>query len=269
MGHVVDIEGTVTPERIAVLARNKYVFKHLEKKLKECGLSYYYKMSPGAVEFETSQMKIFHLALRIKLNPVDFLHKRELQQALEVDGAFEGGLEELCNIVIDGNHKNLLNAVISLKDDGSNLRRVLKNLKELLYIEDENERQLFYNDVDSFSEHWKHYANKTDRKSLLQFRNSMALGRTHPLTQHKRITLSTVHTMKGQEFDIVFLMGMDNETFPDYRALRAGGAELTQEKNNLYVAITRAKRFLFMTYPQQRLMPWGDYKRRWVSCFLQ
>ena len=97
----------------------------------------------------------------------------------------------------------------------------------------------------------------------------MALGQTHPLTQHSGITLSTVHTMKGQEFDIVFVVGMDDETFPDYRAVRSGGVEMTQEKNNLYVAFTRAKRFLFVTWPQKRMMPWGDYKHRKISQFLK
>jgi DNA helicase-2/ATP-dependent DNA helicase PcrA len=74
--------------------------------------------------------------------------------------------------------------------------------------------------------------------------------------------------MKGQEFDIVFLMGMDDETFPDYRAIRSDGIELIQEKNNLYVAFTRAKRFLYITWPQKRLMPWGDYKYRKISRFI-
>jgi DNA helicase-2/ATP-dependent DNA helicase PcrA len=55
--------------------------------------------------------------------------------------------------------------------------------------------------------------------------------------------------MKGQEFDIVFIIGMDDETFPDYRAVRSGGVELTQEKNNLYVAFTRSKRWLYVTWP--------------------
>ena len=99
----------------------------------------------------------------------------------------------------------------------------------------------------------------------------MALGQTHPLTQHQGITLSTVHTTKGQEFDIVILMGMDDETFPDYRAVQRGGAAMTQEKNNLYVAFTRAKRFLYVTWPQKRLMPWGDNKNRQrsrlINCF--
>ena len=75
--------------------------------------------------------------------------------------------------------------------------------------------------------------------------------------------------MKGQEFDIVFIIGMDDETFPDYRAVRNGGIEMIQEKNNLYVAFTRAKRFLYVTWSQKRMMPWGDSKTRRISRFLE
>jgi superfamily I DNA/RNA helicase len=44
--------------------------------------------------------------------------------------------------------------------------------------------------------------------------------------------------------------------------------ELTQEKNNLYVAFTRSKRWLYVTWPENRTMPWGDSKRRKISRFL-
>ena len=64
-------------------------------------------------------------------------------------------------------------------------------------------------------------------------------------------------------------MGMDNETFPDYRAIKTGGVEMIQEKNNLYVAFTRAKRFLYVTWPEKRMMPWGDIKMRSISSFLK
>ena len=138
-----------------------------------------------------------------------------------------------------------------------------------MFIENENDRFMIYNDIDELLKHWHNYAKKTDTKSLHQFKNAMALGQTHPLSQHTGITLSTVHTMKGQEFDIVFLIGMDDETFPDYRAVRSGGVEMSQEKNNLYVAFTRAKRFLFVSWPQKRMMPWGDYKARKISRFLK
>ncbi len=135
--------------------------------------------------------------------------------------------------------------------------------------EKENEQKLILNDIDELTMHWRQYAIKTEKKSLLQFKNAMALGKTHPLTQKKGITLSTVHTMKGQEYDIVFLMGMDDETFPDYRAIRNDGAELVQEKNNVYVAFTRAKRFLYVTWPAARMMPWGDNRIRRRSRFLE
>lgn len=128
---------------------------------------------------------------------------------------------------------------------------------------------MIFNDINELLKHSHNYAKKTDNKSLHQFKNAMALGQTHPLTQHNGITLSSVHTMKGQEFDIVFIIGMDDETFPDYRAVRSGGIEMTQEKNNPYVAFTRAKRFLYVTYPQKRMMPWGGYKTRRVSRFLK
>jgi len=62
---------------------------------------------------------------------------------------------------------------------------------------------------------------------------------------------------------------MDDETFPDYRAIRSGGTEMVQEKNNAYVAFTRSKRFLYVTWPEKRFMPWGDYKRRNISRFLK
>jgi DNA helicase-2/ATP-dependent DNA helicase PcrA len=64
-------------------------------------------------------------------------------------------------------------------------------------------------------------------------------------------------------------MGMDDETFPDYRAIRNGGIEMTQEKNNLYVAFTRAKRFLYLTWPQKRTMLWGACKSRVIFRFLK
>ena len=123
-------------------------------------------------------------------------------------------------------------------------------------------------DIEELRINWVNYAKKTDHKSLLNFKNSMAIGKTNAFTQNNGVALSTVHTMKGQEYAIVFLMGMDDGTFPDYRAIRTGGKEMTQERNNAYVAFTRAKRFLYITWPGTRIMPWGNIIRREISQFL-
>ena len=264
-----DIEGEIACEKIAVLARNKYIFKQLETQLKENGLPFYYKMTPGAIQFESDLMKIFDLALRVRLNPQDSLHKQRLLSRLKIETTENMNLGDVISQVSDELNKNLITLVTELSDDGSNLKQVLEKFKDNLSVEDENEKYMIFNDIDELLKHWHNYAKKTDSKSLHQFKNAMALGQTHPLTQHSGITLSTVHTMKGQEFDIVFVIGMDDETFPDYRAVRSGGIEMTQEKNNLYVALTRAKRFLYVTWPQKRMMPWGDYKTRKISQFLK
>lgn len=264
-----DIEGDICYEKIAVLARNKYVFNKLELKLKENSIPYYYKMTPGAIKFESDLMKLFDLALRIKINPQDILHKERLLKNLKIDVDQIGNLEAIASILDFGLEKQLLDIASHLNDDGSNFKNLFEQFKKEITIDDDNERKMVINDIDELLNHWTNYAKKTDNKSLHQFKNNMALGKTHPLAQHNGVTLSTVHTMKGQEFDIVFLMGMDDGTFPDYRAINNGGIELTQEKNNLYVAFTRAKRFLYVTWPKKRFMPWGDYKFRNISQFLK
>ena len=267
--HYDDIEGDICYEKIAVLARHKYVFNKLEAKLGENNIPCYYKMTPGAIKFESDLMRLFDLSLRIRINPLDILHKERLLTALKISTAKIDDLNAIALKAQPGLDKQLLELTCQLNNDGSNLKKLFEQFKNEVTMDDDNARKMIFDDIDELLKHWSHYAKKTDNKSLHQFKNDMALGKTHSLTQHNGITLSTVHTMKGQEFDIVFLMGMDDETFPDYRAVNKGGIELTQEKNNVYVAFTRAKRFLYVTWPKQRLMPWGDYKSRRISQFLK
>ena len=263
-----DIEGDICEEKIAILARNKYVFNKLSLKLTESHIPFYYKMTPSAIKFESDLMKIFDLALRIKINPQDILHKERLLKILNISANKANTLEAISSKMNSGLEKQILEITSNLTIDGSNLKKQFEHFKNEITINDDNARKMIIDDINELLEHWSNYAKKTDNKSLHQFKNAMALGKTHPLAQHNGVTLSTVHTMKGQEFDIVFLMGMDDDTFPDYRAIRKGGIELSQEKNNLYVAFTRAKRFLYVTYPKKRQMPWGDYKIRNISRFL-
>lgn len=265
-----DIEGPVTADRIAVLARNKYVFNRLQEVFDEKGIPYYFKITPGAIKYESDLMKMFDLALKVKINPQDSLHFNRLRGLMKASGC--ANLLELKDNVPSGIYKDLIDWVLSLNDDGSNFKLAAKrfsvDVETSTSISDDNEKNMIVRDIGELQTHWHNYAKKAERKSLSNFKNCMALGQTHPLAQGDGITLSTVHTMKGQEYEIVFLMGMDDETFPDYRSIRGPSIELTQEKNNLYVAFTRAKRFLFVTWPRARTMPWGDVKYRNRSRFL-
>jgi len=55
--------------------------------------------------------------------------------------------------------------------------------------------------------------------------------------------------------------------FPDYGA--RSKKELDEERNNVFVAVTRAKRWLYISYPKLRMMPWGGSKSQQKSRFVE
>ena len=63
-------------------------------------------------------------------------------------------------------------------------------------------------------------------------------------TNRPRIPIITVHQSKGLEFDNVFIAGLNENTFPSYMALKSNNIE--EEKRAFYVAITRAKKRLYL-----------------------
>lgn len=74
-----------------------------------------------------------------------------------------------------------------------------------------------------------------------------------------RVRLSTVHQAKGLEFDAVFVIMLCEGLFPSKRALESEDPETEPEERRLfYVAVTRARKELFLTYPQTRQVR-GDY----------
>ena len=72
------------------------------------------------------------------------------------------------------------------------------------------------------------------------------------------LTLMTLHSAKGLEFDTVFLSGLEEGIFPHSRSLD-NLAEMEEERRLMYVGITRAKKYLYLSYAKRRKM-WGEYK---------
>jgi DNA helicase-2/ATP-dependent DNA helicase PcrA len=75
------------------------------------------------------------------------------------------------------------------------------------------------------------------------------------------VALSTVHAAKGAEWAIVFVVGLDEGVLPDARAL-ADPAALRAEQHVAYVALTRARRRLFLSYCRRRRGPHGPAATR-------
>ncbi len=72
------------------------------------------------------------------------------------------------------------------------------------------------------------------------------------------LTLMTLHSAKGLEFDTVFLSGLEEGIFPHSRSLDSP-SEMEEERRLMYVGITRAKKNLFLSCAKRRKM-WGDYR---------
>ena len=261
-----DIEGQIKYDKIAILGRNRFVFKQIEELLIENKIPHYFKSGNIGVKFETVFMKLFDNYFRIKINPSDRIHSRKLLNLLKVEN-FED--ENQINESTYNYFSFIKNIVSDLTVD--NFKKSLKSIenfiKEDSAFSDEDKIQIS-NELEGFNDLWTEYSYNNLKPTLTGFKNAISLGTVIKHQKEEGVCISTVHTMKGQESDIVFLLGLDDGTFPYYLAIEKGEEELNQEKNNLYVAFTRAKRFLFVTYPAVRKMPWGDNKSRNKSRFL-
>lgn len=270
-----DIETPITAKSMAILARNRYVFSAVEKKLKEEKVPYYYKRSSTESVLESDFVQCFDLGLRIIVNPLDRLHWGQLCHLLGCNRVVEKGtngieqLTALSSLLGDEwkqKYSALLAAWSSVANDANSFGRCIEQLQKFFkdgattktVTTDDTEKALVVADFNFLNENWRNYLYSTqaEMRTLGHFRNQISMGLTTPLDERDGIALATVHSVKGLEYEIVFLIGMTEGTFPDYRAVKLGGKALEEEKNEAYVAITRARRLLYITYPQTRVMPW-------------
>jgi DNA helicase-2/ATP-dependent DNA helicase PcrA len=89
--------------------------------------------------------------------------------------------------------------------------------------------------------------NTSAHSALEQLTQAVALARNvdHLDENDRRVPVLTVHQTKGLEFDAVFVVGVSEGEFPAYLACRDGREE--EERRLFYVAITRARRRLFLS----------------------
>ncbi len=82
-----------------------------------------------------------------------------------------------------------------------------------------------------------------------------------------KVTLMTVHSAKGLEYDYVYIVGMEEGLFPSSRSAESL-ADLEEERRLMYVAITRAKKALMLTFSEMRRV-WGKTENTSPSRFLK
>jgi len=262
-----EIEGEISLDKMVVIARNRFALCKLKEKLKENNIQYFFKKGERDYLPESQFGKILDYSIRVKLNPKDWIDKNKLEILLKRKNSFS-----------DSIYNELLNFVENLDIEDPNIPKFKKSMDDIfldigknLIESDETEKIEELNhskgDLDIFSSYWTKFKRLGLGNSLKSFYNALALGKLTSASNNNALTLSTVHTMKGLEKDIVFLMGMCEGVFPDYRATTK--KELEEERNNAFVAVTRAKRWLFVSYPQQRVMPWGSPRFQTASSFFK
>lgn len=280
-----EIEGDISLEKMVVIARNRFVFNKLEESLQTKHIPFSLKKGERQAEPSTLFGKVLDYTIRIKLNPKDWVNGKKLCLLLKIsepDKWAEGVLDQLAKEVFSSTHEKhelmgrLISAINTLDIEKPNIPKLVKDFTELLMSKVKNKNEipdekledvkLSLEELGDFNRSWTLFKRKGLGDSLVAFRNASVLGKLTEDTIDAGLTLSTVHTMKGLEKDIVFLIGMCEGVFPDYRATTK--KELDEERNNAFVAITRAKRWLYISNPKQRMMPWGSSKFQQKSRFI-
>ncbi|MDD3813061.1 MAG: ATP-dependent helicase [Desulfocapsaceae bacterium] len=89
---------------------------------------------------------------------------------------------------------------------------------------------------------------------------------SHRAEDAERMVLSTIHSAKGLEWEAVFVIGLADGRFPHAKAEL--GEQWEEERRLLYVAATRAKKHLYLSYPKELMTPDRQFRRVGMSPFL-
>jgi DNA helicase-2/ATP-dependent DNA helicase PcrA len=270
-----DVEGGVEPSKCAILGRTRFALLTIEKELRERSIPFYKRLTANH-ENESEVVDDFQLALRVVANPRDRLHFAALAKKWKVSAPSEtndtaSALASMASAAsnVSGRAAAVVAAVVSILRNTARLDlmpafTVLTSYADTL---DESDKLPIYEDVEVFRQEWDQYLrSNSSTRTIASFMSSKALGATQKAGR-EGVALLTVHSSKGLEFDVVFIAGMAEGSFPDYRS--SLGRELLEERRNAFVAVTRSKRLLYLSYPLTRMMPWGDRRRQSPSRFIR
>ena len=269
-----DVEGDITLDRCAIIARTRFAMSAMERRVKSLQWPHFKQLS-SQHESESDLIRDFEVSLRVFSNPRDQLHLRWLagrwtrQQTAPPQLNSPDDLKSLLGrMAKSAEQKAVAKALDQLGPaDAIQLQPALEILGQFAdSLPDENNRALVIQDLGVWRSHWDAFLRRTTGgdRSLPAFLGDVALGATQQQRRPGALALLTVHSAKGLEFDVVAVIGLTEGVFPDYRAV---GREVEEETRNAFVAVTRAKRILLLSHPHSRLMPWGDARTQRPSRF--
>ena len=156
--------------------------------------------------------------------------------------------------------RDMINDLIKEKDKIKVSELIKKTLKDsgyedMLNSEGTKETEIRFDNLMEFIGVAIEFENENAENSLGDFLDSIALVSDVDNLDESTdaVTLMTMHSAKGLEFDNVFLVGMEEGLFPSKRSIEED-AQTEEERRLCYVAITRAKKHLFITNTKKRTL---------------
>ena len=174
------------------------------------------------------------------------------------------------------NSREFINTIeeLSIKKDELSLSELItRTLKQSGYmksLEEENsvEAENRIANLEEFLNVAIEFEEETADNTLSEFLEGITLSSDIDNLEETEdtVTLMTLHSAKGLEFPVVFLIGMEEGIFPGYKSI-GEPKEIEEERRLCYVGITRAKQYLFLTYSKQRTV-FGSTSCNPVSRFI-
>ncbi len=130
--------------------------------------------------------------------------------------------------------------------------------EEMLLNEKSIEAQSRLENIEEFKSVTKNFEENSEDKTLIAFLTDLALiadidSMNDDPNSDDAVTMMTLHSAKGLEFPVVFLVGMEENVFPHSRSLMDEN-EMEEERRLAYVGITRAERQLFISHAKMRTL---------------
>src|SRR5712692_812411 len=251
---------------MAVLFRSSFHWFDLEIELSRHGLPF---IKRGGVKFiETAQVKDLLAHLRVVANPMDAVSWHRVLMLIEGVGP-KKAQDVMAALVKSDNPYHALREMPGRS--GKGLRDLALTLESLARAGDlrpaEQVNRIYEYYLPILKAQYDDYPKRTRDLDHLQtiaegyqgvetFLSDLALeppdgsaaGVEAPDRDHERLVLSTIHSAKGLEWQCVFVIWIVDGKFPSVYSFIAD-EDLEEERRLFYVAVTRAKRHLYLTYP--------------------
>ncbi len=252
------------PHQIAILVRVGYITEPFERAL--AGMRIPYKIVGAIRFFERAEIKDVLSFFRVLTNPYDAV---SFSRALEV--ATRGIGEKTLEHILQAGRGNCLAGsqailkslpqakAVELYGFLQKLSKLYKRLEDYPQAIEDFLREInfwdylreSYKDAEEREENVKELLRYLRQKHSEGYRLVDVLEEVDFLTEREEeegaVKISTIHASKGLEFDVVFLPRLEEGILPHEKA-KESQEEMEEELRLFYVAITRAKELLFMTY---------------------